>query len=194
MPSCPNCGQETSGDSCLWCGYPIMKGDPVTRKGAKKEAEKAKEQTKMETKEAKKSQKAEALAKKKAEQQTKERAKREAKREAEEAKKAEALAKKEAEQQTEERAKETGAELYQGIVKLTILPPVDSGQVSKLEEHLSQVTDLRLILVGGSATEGTEIVVSAENPIPLMEILKEMPPVAQVTKKGKATQITLKAE
>ena len=144
----------------------------------------------METKEAKKSQKAEALAKKKAEQQTKERAK----REAEEAKKAEALAKKEAEQQTEERAKETGAELYQGIVKLTILPPVDSGQVSKLEEHLSQVTDLRLILVGGSATEGTEIVVSAENPIPLMEILKEMPPVAQVTKKGKATQITLKAE
>lgn len=144
----------------------------------------------METKEAKKSQKAEALAKKKAEQQTKERAK----REAEEAKKAEALAKKEAEQQTEERAKETGAELYQGIVKLTILPPVDSGQVSKLEEHLSQVTDLRLILVGGSAAEGTEIVVSAENPIPLMEILKEMPPVAQVTKKGKATQITLKAE
>ena len=167
-----------------------MKGDPVTRKGAKKEAEKAKEQTKMETKEAKKSQKAEALAKKKAEQQTKERAK----REAEEAKKAEALAKKEAEQQTEERAKETGAELYQGIVKLTILPPVDSGQVSKLEEHLSQVTDLRLILVGGSAAEGTEIVVAAENPITRMEILKEMPPVAQVTKKGKATQITLKAE
>ena len=170
-----------------------MKGDPVTRKGAKKEAEKAKEQTKMETKEAKKSQKAEALAKKKAEQQTKERAKREAE-EARKSQKTEALAKKEAEQQTKERAKEADAELYQGIVNLTILPPVDSGQVSKLEEHLSQVTDLRLILVGGSAAEGTEIVVSAENPIPLMEILKEMPPVAQVTKKGKATQITLKAE
>jgi len=118
--------------------------------------------------------------------------------EAKKAQKAKALSKKKAEQQAEERAKkkagEAGPELYQGMVRLTILPPVDSGQVSKLEEHLSQVKDLRLVLVGGSAAEGTEIIVSAENPIPLMDILKEMPPVAQVTKKGKATQITLKAE
>jgi hypothetical protein len=74
------------------------------------------------------------------------------------------------------------------------VPPVDSGQVRKLEEHLSQVPDLQLVLISGSVAEGTEIIVSTESPIPLLDILRDMPPVAQVTKKGKATQITLKVE
>lgn len=111
-----------------------------------------------------------------------------------EAEKAKAQAKKETEQVTKKEVKESGAELYKGTVRLTIVPPVDSGQVRKLEEHLSQVPELRLVLIGGSVAEGTEIVVSAESPIPLLDILRDMPPVAQVTKKGKTAQITLEAE
>jgi hypothetical protein len=74
------------------------------------------------------------------------------------------------------------------------MPPIDIGQVRKLEEYLYQVQDLRLVLVGGSVDEGTEIVVSAENPIPLIDALRELPPVDQIVKKGKTIQLTLKAE
>ena len=78
-------------------------------------------------------------------------------------------------------------------MRLTIVPPIDLGQVRKLEEYLCQVQDLRLVLVGGSVDEGTEIVVSAEKPIPLMDVPREMPPVEQVVKKGKKIEIMLKA-
>ncbi len=192
------------------------------RERTRMETREAKERAKRETEEARKAKKAEALAKKEAEREAKERAKREAE-EARKAKKAEALAKKEAEREAKDRAKReaeearkakkaereaeevkgkakgeaeepVSAELYKGIVKLTIMPPIDIGQVRKLEEYLYQVQDLRLVLVGGSVDEGTEIVVSAENPIPLIDALRELPPVDQIVKKGKTIQLTLKAE
>lgn len=148
--------------------------------------------------EAKEARKTEAKAKKEAEQAAKETAKREAE-EAKSAKEAEAKAKKEAERAAKgtvkgEDEEAVSAEFYQGIVKLTIAPPIDLGQVRKLEEYLSQVQDLRLVLIGGSVDEGTEITVSAENPVPLMDVLREIPTVEQVVKKGKKIQITLKAE
>ena len=127
--------------------------------------------------------------------EVKERAKREvkaakerAKREAEEAKKAEEAEKK-AKRETEEKV---SAELYEGTVKLTIVSPVDYKQMRKLEEYLRQVQNLRLVLVGGSVEEGTKIVVSAEKPIPLVSVLREIPSVEQVVKKEKEIQITLK--
>jgi hypothetical protein len=192
------------------------------RERTRMETREAKERVKREAEEARKAKKAEALAKKEAEREAKERAKRETE-EARKANKAEALAKKEAEREAKERAKReaeearkakkaereaeevkgkakgeaeepVSAELYKGIVKLTIMPPIDIGQVRKLEEYLYQVQDLRLVLVGGSIDEGTEIVVSAENPIPLIDALRELPPVDQIVKKGKTIQLTLKAE
>ena len=144
------------------------------------ETREAKERVKREAEEARKAKKAAALAKKEAEREAKERAK----REAEEVK---GKAKGEAEEPV-------SAELYKGIVKLTIMPPIDIGQVRKLEEYLYQVQDLRLVLVGGSIDEGTEILVSAENPIPLIDALRELPPVDQIVKKGKTIQLTLKVE
>ena len=129
--------------------------------------------------------------------ETKEKAKPKA-AEAEKAKEAEARAKKETKRQAEKTAKvedkKTSAELYKGVVTLSIMPPVDLGQIKSLEESLQQAPDLRLVLVGGSPANGTEMVISAENPIPLMDILTGMPPVAQVTKKGKNIQVTLKSE
>ena len=189
MFSCPNCGQETSGDSCLWCGYPIMKAKTLNPKGADKEGEGTKERTKMKTEEANKA-KSEA---KEAKEQAK-RASKEAKKEKKAAEEAKKTAAKEAKEEAKKTGKETSSELYKGTIKLTIMPPVDLGQVRKLEEHLSQIKDLSVVLIGGSTAEGNEIIISAENPIPLMDVLQEMPPVAQVNKKGKTTQITLKTE
>lgn len=86
------------------------------------------------------------------------------------------------------------ANLYEGMVKLAIASPVDYGQVRELEGYLRQVQGLRLVLVGGSVEEGVKIVVSAEKPIPLVGILRELPPVEQVVEKGKEIQVTLKAK
>jgi len=191
MVKCPNCGEKAKGSFCEWCGYHLVKGGtPKKLKGAeekaKREAEReARERAKREAEEAKEAKQAEEKARKEAEQAAKERAKREAE-EAKEAKQAEEKARKEAEQ--------VSAELYEGMVKLAIASPVDCDQMRELEEYLSQVQELRLVLVGGSVEEGIKIVVSAEKPIPLVSVLREMPPVEQVVKKGKEIQVTLKAK
>jgi len=156
---------------------------------AKRKAKEAKEKVKREAKEAKEMAKREA-------KEAKERAKRKAK-EAKRAKQAEVKAKKEAGQAAREEVREearegTSAELYKGKVKLVVAPPVDLEQVRKFEEQLYQVQDLRLVLFGGSTDEGIEVVVSAEEPIPLIDVLREMPPVEQVVKRGKTIQIILK--
>jgi hypothetical protein len=80
------------------------------------------------------------------------------------------------------------------MVKLAISSPVDYDELRELSEYLRQVRELRLVLVGGSGEGGTKIIVSAEKPIPLVSVLREMPPVEQVVKKGKEIQVTLKAK
>ena len=79
-------------------------------------------------------------------------------------------------------------------MKLAIASPVDYEQMRKLEEYLRQVENLRLVLIGGSIEEGIKIVVSAEKPIPLLNVLREMPPVEQVIKIGKEIQVTLRSK
>lgn len=36
MAKCPNCGQETSGDYCQWCKYPVIKDIPEGRRKVEK--------------------------------------------------------------------------------------------------------------------------------------------------------------
>ncbi|MFC2006335.1 hypothetical protein ACFLVG_05245, partial [Chloroflexota bacterium] len=101
----------------------------------------------------------------------------------------------EAEVKAELETKETGgAEFYEGEVKLSIVSPVDFRQIRKLQEYLSQVQGLRLVSVSGSVDRGSWIVVSAPKPLPLIDILREIPPVGQVVKEGADIQVTLKAE
>ena len=164
---------------------------------ARKEAEWAvREKAKREAEEAKKAREAEVRVEKEAELAAKEKAKKETE-EAKKAREAEERAKEEAELAAKEKAKreaeEVSAELHEGMVELVILSPIDLGQMKKLEEALRQVQDLRLLLIGGSLDEGIKIVISAGKPIPLVSILREMPPVEQVVKKGKEIQVSLRA-
>ncbi|MFC2004615.1 hypothetical protein ACFLUY_00140 [Chloroflexota bacterium] len=85
-------------------------------------------------------------------------------------------------------------ELYEGELRLMLMSPIDLGQMRKLQQCLYQAQDLRIVLLSGSVDEGTSIVVSAARPIPLIDILREMPPVEQVNKVGSKIQIMLKAE
>ena len=227
---CPNWGQETTGDFCQWCGYPIRRGGLVRRQRVNREAKETEEKAKGEAREAKErakrkaegeAKRAEERAKKEAKLAAKEKAKRvarkakerakkkaegEVKRAAEKAEKeaelaAKAKAKREAKEAKERAEREAEGEaepvvvtkLYKGVVELTIVPPVGLGQLENLEKDLRQVENLRLVLVGGSVDRGNKIVVSAEEPIPLLRILGEMPAVEQVVSKGSEIQVTLKA-
>lgn len=177
---CSNCGQETSGNFCQWCGYPLMGSRPV-KKQAQREAKEAKEQTQKE---------AEAAVQVKAKKEAKEKAKKEVKKAKGRAREAK-LAEEEVE---EEVGPAVMAKLYKGMVELTVMPPIDLVQLENLEKALRQVENLRLVLVGGSAGKGSRIVVSAEEPIPLLGILREMPAVGGVVRRGGEIQVTLKAK
>ena len=128
----------------------------------------------MDSKEAKK---AEAQAKKEAERTAKENAKIEAAK-AKEAKKAEAQAKKEAERTAKEMARKAKKEgkqknngdLISGTITLHIASPVKPVQLKQLEEQIGQDENLRLVLTGGSVIDGSEIIIAAENPVPLADI------------------------
>ncbi len=86
-----------------------------------------------------------------------------------------------------------GPVLIEGRVRLVIESPVDLGQLAQMQASLNQVEGLQLVMVGGSA--GTaNIIVSAEKPLPLLDILGEFPATADVVKKGKEIRVTLKAE
>jgi uncharacterized membrane protein YqiK len=166
---------------------------------AKREAE-ARTEEEAEEQVGREAEEAEARAKQEAEER--------ARREAEEAEaRAEQEAEAEMEQEAEEvpqeaeapkpapkEARKMGAGLNRGMVVLTILPPTDCAQMQGLEAALSQVENLRVILVGGSAGEGNQIVVSADEPMPLLSILSELPVIDQVESKGSEIRIRLKAD
>ncbi len=95
-------------------------------------------------------------------------------------------------------AKAVTAQLYKGTINLLLMPPVDLLQIKNLEEKLHLIQNIRVILTSGSVAEGgvgelIRIVVSTEQPIPLLDVLSQIPIVNQVTKKGKEIEVSLKA-
>ncbi len=132
-------------------------------------------------------------------------AKQKAKREAEEIKRdreiehwAKQRIKPAAKERTQVKVAETqkelkGAGIYEGIVRI-LVSGLNSHQFKKLEDSLSLIEGLDLIMVGSSVRVGTEFIVSADKPMPLVDILKEMQFVERVTDHGKTIQVTLTME
>jgi hypothetical protein len=77
-------------------------------------------------------------------------------------------------------------------MRLAIASPVDYLQMKKFENHLRQVQDLRLVMIGSSEEEGTEVILSLKKRMPLVGILGALPPVKEVVKSGKQIQVILK--
>jgi hypothetical protein len=84
-------------------------------------------------------------------------------------------------------------DLYEGNVTLTIMSPLDLGQMRKLEECLRQAENLQPVLVGGSEDETGIVIVSVQKPTPLISVLKAMPPVERVVKENVKILIVLKS-
>jgi len=155
---------------------------------AERKAKEAKEKAKREAKEAKEKAKREA-------KEAKEREKREAKEAKEKAKKAEKakLVKEKAKKAEKAAEPSVDAGTYRGMVTLNITPPVDFAQLDVLKQALFGVEDLRVVMVGGAAGEGSRVLVSAEEPLPLINVLRGIPVVEEVAGKGGEIQVRLKA-
>ena len=88
---------------------------------------------------------------------------------------------------------EVSTQLYEGTINIVLMPPAGVLEIKNLEEKLRLIRNLRVILTSGSVDEPARIVVSAEQPILLIDVLSQMAVVDQVTKKGKEIQVLLKA-
>ena len=121
---------------------------------------------------------------------------RKAREEWEEARK-KALEAREAKESEERAAQDIGSDIYEGNVQLVVQSPLGFGQLRQFEEYLERVENLSITSwVGGAMEGGTEITViiglSVEKPMTLLRILKEMPTVEKVDKKGDKIVVTLK--
>lgn len=94
---------------------------------------------------------------------------------------------------TKQASKDMSSELYVGDVQLVLSSHIDFHQLEKFEECLERAESLRLVWSGGSVNKGTIIAISAHEPVPLINILKEIPLVEKVDKKGKKIMVVLKA-
>jgi len=157
--------------------------------------EKARRETEAE--EAKKAEEAKEKAKKAKEAWEKERKEALETREVKEPKKRkEALESREVKEPKKRTAHDIGSDIYEGNVQLVVPSPLDSKQLRQFEKRLERVENLKIVWVGGSTEEDTEIPVIigvlAQKPMTLIRILKEMPTVEKVDKKGDKIVVTLK--
>ena len=82
--------------------------------------------------------------------------------------------------------------MFEGMVKLLIMPPIDSNRLKELEENLRQTKGINLIFIGGFADGGIQIVVSAAKSTPLIDALMKMPPVEEAVGKDDTIHVSLK--
>ena len=73
------------------------------------------------------------------------------------------------------------------------MPPIDSNQLVTLEKLLLQVPNLQVIGQGGSDDGRSWAEVNCVEPLPMVMILKQMPPVKEVAAYGSNIIIALKA-
>ena len=84
-----------------------------------------------------------------------------------------------------------GVELFRGMVTLNIMPPIDLTQLDSFKEALLKVEDLRVVVMSGAVAEGSRMLVSVEEPLPLLGILRKIPAVGGVVPKGNEIEVSL---
>ncbi len=81
---------------------------------------------------------------------------------------------------------------YKGRLELTILAPIDAKQKKDFEKLLTEIADLHLMGDGGSSDGSNWLEVELNQPIPLVSMIKQMPPVKNVTSHGNNIVVALK--
>ena len=83
---------------------------------------------------------------------------------------------------------------YEGTVKIIIQSPIVFTQLNNLTNYLKNIPELKIILTGGSTREGNKIIVSLEQPMPLLGVLTECPAIEELGTRGRDVIVTLKGE
>ena len=83
-------------------------------------------------------------------------------------------------------------ELFSGLVTVFVARPVDPVRLKAFQEGLGRVEGFRVKSVGGSAAEGGQVILSVEQPLPLLLRLNELKIVERVSKRGKGVEVTLR--
>ena len=81
---------------------------------------------------------------------------------------------------------------YEGKLELTILAPIDVKQKKDFEKLLTEVPDLHLMGDGGSSDGSNWLEIELNQSIPLVSMLKQMPPVKKVASHGNNIIVALK--
>ncbi|HJX11907.1 MAG TPA: HD domain-containing phosphohydrolase [Dehalococcoidales bacterium] len=166
------------------------------------------EEARRDAEEAKRGKEAMKLAEKEAKKAARELAKQEAEA-AKKDKEAMKLAEKEAKKAARELAKQesedarsgksngrnfhvAGTELYEGSVELGITRIESFRQINQFRKSLLAVENLSMASDSWSEEEGFVIIVSAREPMPLGQVLREMPDVEEVTTNGEKIMVAFK--
>ena len=83
---------------------------------------------------------------------------------------------------------------YEGRLEIGILAPIDANQNQVFEELLAEVSDLQLVGRGGSSDGSNWLEIELNKPMPLVSMLKQMPPVIKVAAHGNNILVALKPE
>jgi len=86
---------------------------------------------------------------------------------------------------------ENGTNGYDEKLELHIMPPSDSGQLSKFEKQLLKVPDLQVLGKGGSDSGIIWFEVNYSEPLPVENLLRQISPVKEVAKHGNYVMISL---
>ena len=83
----------------------------------------------------------------------------------------------------------TSSDLYEGNAWLEIKSLEDYKQIDQFIECLRLLENIRIKSFNWSENEGVTVVVSLQNPLPLGDILSQMPMIEHVYKKGQKNHI-----
>ena len=81
---------------------------------------------------------------------------------------------------------------YEGRLELTILAPIDVQQKKDFEKLLTEVPDLHVIGNGGSSDGSNWLEIELNQSIPLVSMIKQMPPVIKAAAHGNNIIVALK--
>jgi hypothetical protein len=93
-----------------------------------------------------------------------------------------------------EDARQLASKMYIGVIKLLIAKPVNYVQIRRFHERLEQVEGFQVKSVGGSSSEGPNIIIIIKQPVPLLERLSQIDLIERVSEGRKGVEVTLRPE
>ncbi|MDD4874656.1 MAG: hypothetical protein PHE15_06770 [Dehalococcoidales bacterium] len=81
--------------------------------------------------------------------------------------------------------------LYKGMIKVIVGLPTEPFKIKTLGDKLKDIENLRVLVISGCMGKNTEITLSLNEYLPLVDILDSMPEVNDITIKGKDIFLTL---